>query len=131
MKNLKLVDEQELKKNEQEAKQLNRAGWELAYITDNIPDEKAKGKTVECSKTIFALSKRRFTLFDAPGHRNYVPNMIIGACQADLAVLIISAKAGEYESGFDKDGQTKEHAMLARALGVHTLFCVVTKMREV
>lgn len=103
-------------------------GWELAYITSSIPDEKAKGKTVECSKTLFGLDKRRYTLFDAPGHKNYVPNMIVGACQSDLAVLIISAKQGEYESGFDKEGQTKEHAMLARALGVHSLFCVVTKM---
>lgn len=54
--------------------------------------------------------------------------MILGACQADLAVLIVSAKEGEYESGFDKEGQTKEHAMLARALGVTSLFCAVTKM---
>jgi peptide chain release factor subunit 3 len=122
------VDEQELKKNEQEAKSLGRQGWELAFITSAIPDEKAKGKTVECSKTLFGLEKRRYTLFDAPGHKNYVPNMIVGACQSDLAVLIISAKMGEYESGFDKEGQTKEHAMLARALGVHSIFCVVTKM---
>ena len=128
LKNLKLVDEQELKKNEQEAKSLGRQGWELAFITSAIPDEKAKGKTVECSKTLFGLDKRRYTLFDAPGHKNYVPNMIVGACQSDLAVLIISAKMGEYESGFDKEGQTKEHAMLARALGVHSIFCVVTKM---
>jgi peptide chain release factor subunit 3 len=100
----------------------------LAFITDAIPDEKAKGKTVECSKTLFSLELRRYTLFDAPGHKNYVPNMIIGACQSDMAVLIVSAKMGEYEAGFDKDGQTKEHSMLARALGVHTLFCTVTKM---
>lgn len=96
LKNLKLVDEQELKKNEQEAKSLGRTGWDLAFITSAIPDERAKGKTVECSKTLFALDKRRYTLFDAPGHKNYVPNMIIGACQSDLAVLIISAKQGEY-----------------------------------
>lgn len=70
-------------------------------------------------------------MFDAPGHKNYVPNMILGACQADLAVLIISAKNGEYEAGFDREGQTKEHAMLARALGVTSLFCAVTKMDEV
>ena len=70
-------------------------------------------------------------MFDAPGHRNYVPSMIMGACQCDIAVLIISAKEGEFESGFEKDGQTKEHAMLAKALGVKGLIVVVTKMETV
>ena len=68
--------------------------WELAYIADVDPNERAKGKTVECSKLMFTLEHRRFTLFDAPGHKNYVPSMIMGACQADIAVLIISAKEG-------------------------------------
>ena len=107
MLNLKIVDETEYKKLEQEAKSLNRQGWELAFITDNIQQEKDKGKTIECSKTVFGLPNRRFTLFDAPGHANYVPNMIMGACQADMALLIISSKDGEFESGFDKEGQTK------------------------
>jgi peptide chain release factor subunit 3 len=77
---------------------------------------------------MFNLEHRRFTLFDAPGHKNYVPSMIMGACQADIAVLIISAKEGEFESGFEKEGQTKEHAMLAKALGVQSMIAVVTKM---
>ncbi len=73
------------------------------------------------------LSKySRYTLIDAPGHKNYVPNMIMGACQADVAALIISSKMGEFESGFDKGGQTREHAHLAKALGVEKLICVVT-----
>lgn len=70
--------------------------WELAYIADIDPSEREKGKTVECSKMMFNLEHRRFTLFDAPGHKNYVPSMIMGACQADIAVLIISAKEGEF-----------------------------------
>lgn len=80
---------------------------------------------------MFNLPNRRYTLFDAPGHKNYVPNMMMGACQADIAVLIISAKEGEFESGFEKEGQTKEHAMLATALGVQNMIAVVTKMSTV
>ena len=92
--------------------------WEQAGISDVIPEEREDGKTREFAKLNFSLEKKRFTLFDAPGHKNYGPNMIMGAGQADIAVLIISAKEGEFESGFEKDGQTKEHAMLAKALGV-------------
>lgn len=105
--------------------------WEQAGISDVIPEEREDGKTREFAKLNFSLEKKRFTLFDAPGHKNYVPNMIMGACQADIAVLIISAKEGEFESGFEKDGQTKEHAMLAKALGVCELIAVVTKMGTV
>lgn len=67
-------------------------------------EERAKGKTVECGKASFSLEKRRFTLLDAPGHKNYVPNMIMGCSQADVAGLIISAKQGEFEAGFEKGG---------------------------
>jgi peptide chain release factor subunit 3 len=103
----------------------------LAYIADTDEGERETGKTVECSKFTFSIRDRRFTLFDAPGHKNYVPNMIMGACQCDIAVLILSAKEGEFESGFEKGGQTKEHAMLARALGVQSMIAVVTKMSTV
>lgn len=103
--------------------------WEGAGLTDIIPEERQDGKTREFAKVNFTTEKRRYTLIDAPGHRNYVPNMIMGACQADIALLIISAKEGEFESGFQKDGQTKEHAMLAKALGVHELIVGVTKMQ--
>jgi peptide chain release factor subunit 3 len=70
--------------------------WEQAAISDVIPEERQDGKTREFAKLNFSLEKKRFTLFDAPGHKNYVPNMIMGACQADIAVLIISAKEGEF-----------------------------------
>lgn len=68
--------------------------WELAGIADVDPNERKRGKTVEYAKLNFSLESRRFTVFDAPGHKNYVPNMIMGACQADIAVLIISSKEG-------------------------------------
>lgn len=105
--------------------------FEMGFISDFDPSERLRGKTLECAKLMFSLQKRRFTLFDAPGHKNYVPSMIMGACQADIAVLIVSAKEGEFESGFQKEGQTKEHAMLAKALGVQNLMVAVTKMGTV
>lgn len=70
--------------------------WEQAGVSDVIPEERADGKTREYAKMNFSLKNNRFTLFDAPGHKNYVPNMITGACQADVALLIISAKEGEF-----------------------------------
>lgn len=128
MRELKEVDEMELVKAKQDSQQNKMESWEQAGISDIIPEERQDGKTREFAKLNFSLEKKRFTLFDAPGHKNYVPNMIMGACQADIAVLIISAKEGEFESGFEKEGQTKEHAMLAKALGVIELIVVVTKM---
>lgn len=112
------VTDDEVRKYEQEALEKHREGWYLAYIMDINEEEKAKGKTVEYGKAHFQLTKKRFTLIDAPGHKNYVPNMIMGACQADVACLVISAKVGEFESGFEKGGQTQEHLHLAKALGV-------------
>lgn len=131
MKELHEVDEQELARTKQDSQQNKMESWQQAGISDIIPEERADGKTREFAKLNFSLANKRFTLFDAPGHKNYVPNMIMGACQADVAVLIISAKEGEFESGFQKDGQTKEHAMLAKSLGVIELIVVVTKMGTV
>lgn len=72
-------------------------------------EEKAKGKTVEIGRATFETQRKRYTIFDAPGHKNYVPNMIMGAALADFGALVISAKKGEFESGFELDGQTREH----------------------
>lgn len=124
------VDKNELRKLEIEAKEKKRESWYLAYIMDINEEERAKGKTVEVGKSHFQTKNKRFTILDAPGHKNYVPNMIAGACQADYAALVISAKTGEFESGFEKGGQTREHAMLAKCLGVMKLIVVINKMDE-
>ena len=97
---------------------------------DQDEEERAKGKTVEVGRASFETKKRRFTILDAPGHSNYVPNMIAGASQADVGVLVISARKGEFEAGFERSGQTREHAMLAKTLGVHKLVVLVNKMDE-
>lgn len=122
------VNELEMKKFQQEAKDKDRDSWFLAYIMDLNEEEREKGKTVEVGRATFATKKKRFTILDCPGHEKYLPNMLSGAAQADVASLVISAKPGEFESGFEKNGQTKEHAMLAKALGVQRLVVVVNKM---
>lgn len=97
---------------------------------DVSDDEKAKGKTVEMGRAQFDTKHKKYTIFDAPGHKNYVPNMIMGAALADVAGLVISARKGEFEAGFEKDGQTREHAQLAKSLGVQKLIVVVNKMDD-
>mmetsp|Transcript_70736 Transcript_70736/g.205078 ORF Transcript_70736/g.205078 Transcript_70736/m.205078 type:complete len:387 (+) Transcript_70736:1-1161(+) len=97
---------------------------------DTNEEERAKGKTVEVGKAHFETETKRYTILDAPGHKNYVPNMIQGASQADIGVLVISARKGEFETGFDRGGQTREHAMLAKTLGVSHLVVVINKMDE-
>lgn len=124
------VDKRTIERYEKEAKQRNRESWFLAFIMDTSEEERAKGKTVEVGRAHFETDNRRFTILDAPGHKNYVPNMIQGASQADVGILVISARKGEFETGFERGGQTREHALLARTLGVNKLVVVINKMDE-
>lgn len=127
---LKLVDERMIEKYQREAKVHNRESWFMAYIMDVNEEEKDKGKTVEIGKAFFETPHKRFTLLDAPGHSGYIPNLLQGACQADFAGLVIAAKKGEFEAGFDKSGSTREHALLLKALGVTQLIIMINKMDE-
>lgn len=124
------VDKRTIERYEKEAKERNRESWFLAFIMDTNEEERAKGKTVEVGKAHFETEAKRYTIMDAPGHKNYVPNMIMGASQADIGVLVVSARKGEFEAGFDRGGQTREHAMLAKTLGVTFLVVVVNKMDD-
>jgi len=124
------VDARTIEKYEKEAKEKNRDSWFLAFIMDTNEEERAKGKTVEVGRAHFETKAKRYTILDAPGHKNYVPNMIAGACQADVGILVISARKGEFETGFDRGGQTREHALLAKTLGVRLLVVVINKMDD-
>ena len=128
--NLGQVDDRAIEKYKREAKVKNRESWFMAYIMDTYEEEREKGKTVDIGKASFTTPHRRFTLLDAPGHAGYIPNLLLGACQADVAGLVISAKKGEFESGFDKQGSTREHTLLLKALGVNNLIVMVNKMDE-
>lgn len=125
-----MVDKRTIERFEREAKDRNRESWFLAFIMDTSEEERAKGKTVEVGRAHFETVTNRYTILDAPGHKNYVPNMISGAAQADVGVLVISARKGEFETGFEKGGQTREHALLAKTLGIEYLVVVVNKMDD-
>ncbi|KAI7840718.1 hypothetical protein COHA_005534 [Chlorella ohadii] len=124
------VDDRTIEKYEREAKDKNRESWYMAYIMDTNEEERAKGKTVEVGRAYFETPKKRYTILDAPGHKSFVPNMIGGASQADIGVLIISARKGEFETGFERGGQTREHAQLAKTLGVTKLVVAINKMDD-
>lgn len=125
-----MVDERTMEKYKRDAKEAGRETWYLSWALDLTKEERAKGKTVEVGRGFFETEKRRYSILDAPGHKTFVPNMIGGASQADVGVLVISARKGEYETGFEKGGQTREHAMLAKTQGVNKLIVVVNKMDD-
>lgn len=125
-----MVDQRTMEKYEREAKEAGRESWYLSWALDSTQQERAKGKTVEVGRAYFETAKRRYTILDAPGHKTYVPAMISGAAQADVAVLVISARKGEFETGFERGGQTREHAMLVKTAGVGKLVVVVNKMDD-
>ncbi|CCD15831.1 unnamed protein product [Trypanosoma congolense IL3000] len=126
-----LVDQREMDKLRREAEIHHREGWEYAYVMDVSEDERMKGITRETGAAYVETDKRRITVLDAPGHKAFVPSMIGGATQADVCVLVISSRTGEFETGFEKGGQTREHAMLVRTCGVKQMICVINKMDEV
>jgi len=125
-----MVDERTMEKYRREAKDAGRETWYLSWALDLTKEERSKGKTVEVGRGFFETEKRRYSILDAPGHKTFVPNMIGGASQADVGVLVISARKGEYETGFEKGGQTREHAILAKTQGVNKLVIVINKMDD-
>lgn len=125
-----MVDDRTLEKYKNDAKTAGRETWYISWVMDLNKEERAKGKTIEVGRGFFETTKRRYTILDAPGHKTYVPNMLSGASQADIAILVISARKGEFETGFEKGGQTQEHAMLIKTTGAKELVVAVNKMDD-
>ena len=122
------IDQRTIEKFEKEAEQSGKGSFKYAWVLDNLKAERERGITINISLNKFETEKYKCTIIDAPGHRDFIKNMITGTSQADLAVLMISAQAGEFEAGISKEGQTKEHALLAFTLGVKQIIVGVNKM---
>src|SRR3989344_1534375 len=115
------IDEQKMRKLKEKAQQLGKAGFEFAFIMDNLKEEQERGVTIDLSHKRFDTAKYYFTIIDAPGHKDFIKNMITGAAQADCAVLVVAANDGV-------NAQTIEHLRLSKIFGVGQMLVAVNKM---
>ncbi|MFB6470032.1 MAG: translation elongation factor EF-1 subunit alpha [Vulcanisaeta sp. AZ3] len=122
------VDEKGFKELEDQAKKMGKEDFLYAWVTDRLKEERERGVTIEAMHIGFETSKYFITIIDLPGHRDFVKNMIVGASQADAALLVVSARPGEFEAGIGPQGQAREHLFLAATLGVRQVIVVINKM---
>jgi elongation factor 1-alpha len=115
------IGEQVMRKLKEKAESLGKAGFEFAYVMDNLKEEQERGVTIDLAHKQFDTPKYDITVIDAPGHKDFVKNMITGASQADAAVLVVAANDGI-------NAQTKEHVFLSKTFGVNQLIVYVNKM---
>jgi len=122
------IDKRTIEKFEKEAQEMGKGSFKYAWVLDKLKAERERGITIDIALWKFETDKYYVTIIDAPGHRDFIKNMITGTSQADCAVLIVAAGVGEFEAGISANGQTREHALLAFTLGVKQLIIGVNKM---
>jgi elongation factor 1-alpha len=128
---LGVVDERTIAQHAKESEETGKGDtFKYAWVMDNIKDERARGITIDLAFKKFETPKYFFTLIDAPGHRDFVKNMITGASEADCAILVLSAKEGETDTAVAPGGQAREHAFLLKTLGVSQIILAINKMDD-
>jgi len=124
------IDQRTIDKFEKESAESGKSSFKYAWVLDKLKAERERGITIDIALWKFQSEKRVFTIIDAPGHRDFIKNMITGTSQADAAVLMIASDVGGFEAGFSKDGQTREHALLAQTMGVKQMVVCMNKMDD-
>jgi len=122
------IDKRTIEKFEKEAAEMGKGSFKYAWVLDKLKAERERGITIDIALWKFETTKYYVTVIDAPGHRDFIKNMITGTSQADCAILIVAASTGEFEAGISKNGQTREHALLAYTLGVKQLIIGCNKI---
>eukprot|EP00475_Leptophrys_vorax_P044801 TRINITY_DN9103_c0_g1_i10.p1 TRINITY_DN9103_c0_g1~~TRINITY_DN9103_c0_g1_i10.p1 ORF type:complete len:450 (+),score=129.69 TRINITY_DN9103_c0_g1_i10:58-1407(+) len=124
------IDKRTIEKFEKEAAEMGKGSFKYAWVLDKLKAERERGITIDIALWKFETTKFYFTIIDAPGHRDFIKNMITGTSQADVAILMIASGTGEFEAGYAKTGQTREHALLAFTLGVKQMIVCINKMDD-
>ena len=122
------IDKRTIEKYEKEAEEMGKGSFKYAWVLDKLKAERERGITIDIALWKFESETSVFTIIDAPGHRDFIKNMITGTSQADCAILMIASPTGEFESGWSKEGQTREHALLAFTMGVKQMIVCCNKM---